>query len=110
MSECYIDVPITMGSSGERVVRGRIVDVAPHLASVSTWVVHPSESEVGLYNVTNVETGFRITGSIAQTELDAIFAARIVLSTKTAAEIVGHLRDCALILKRQGYIGFESVK
>lgn len=62
-------------------------DIAPHLAHVATFAVH----RVPHWQSTHVETGFRV-GSWYDTRDAAIDATRIVLATKTPADIAAAVR------------------
>ena len=77
-----------------RAVDGEIVDIAPHLASVATFVVHrnPRRHFRPNWQISNVESGFRVGGPDYYTKADAIIGARIRLIGKTVDDILRQYR------------------
>lgn len=71
-----------------------IHDIAPHLAHVATFAVHRGrgDGERKHWQCTHVETGLGVGHIWHKTRESAIDAARIVLATKTPADITAAMR------------------
>ena len=74
------------------VVPAEIVfDIAPHLASVATFAVHktpPYYGRSGGYQITNVETGFRVGESRQKSKAAAISTAKKKMTIITVQRCV----------------------
>lgn len=67
-------------------------DIAPHLAHVATFAVHRLQGSRDYWQCTHVETGL-LAGNLFHASRDAaIEATRIVLATKTPADIAAAVR------------------
>lgn len=70
-------------------------DIAPHLAHVATFAVHRLQGSRDYWQCTHVETGL-LAGNLFHASRDAaIEATRIVLATKTPADIAAAVRAAA---------------
>lgn len=87
-----LDLPLTSWDGEHSGVAPATIihDIAPHLAHVATFAVHrgPGDGERKHWQCTHVETGLGVGHIWHKTRESAIDAARIVLATKTPADIV----------------------
>ena len=95
MSRIVIDLPVPCQFGVEKVVPAALLfDIAPHLAGVGTFAVHPTV-EFGGWVVSNVETGGAISESVDPTWADAVRRARKFLATKTEKDFRRAMRKFA---------------
>ena len=91
-----LDLPILWrdGTYVETFPSSIVHDIAPHLAHVATFAVHrgPGDGERKHWQCTHVETGLGVGHIWHKTRESAIAAARIVLATKTPADIAAAVR------------------
>ena len=87
-----LDLPLTSWDGEHSGVAPATIihDIAPHLAHVATFAVHRGrgDGERKHWQCTHVETGLGVGHIWHKTRESAIDAARIVLATKTPADIV----------------------
>jgi hypothetical protein len=92
-----VTVPIDWdGSFSKKVVRGEIVDVAPHLSHLLTWIVHRSPHiSPPPYRISNIETGMTCPVADSMTKESAIANAANYLKQITAKHAALRLRKVA---------------
>lgn len=82
-----IDVPVWRLDGTWVVVPAELVDVAPHLAAVATFVVHRSLWQAEYYVVSAIETGCSASPYGVRSKRKALAVARARLATKTARDV-----------------------
>ncbi len=81
-----VDVPVSLYSGEIMIYSGKIVDVAPNVANVASFIV--SKSVWGTWVVTNIETGLSVGGERHRTKASAIAAAAEQCKDKSEADFL----------------------
>lgn len=93
-----IPVPLAVHPSHEAVeVSGEIVDVAPHLAHVATWIVHRNPPDFpSRWRVSHVESGRSCGYAGAQTKTLAVAQATEMLRGITPRKFLETMRELGI--------------
>ena len=93
----WIDLPVCIFEQRDKVVKAKIVDVAPHLAHIMTFAVHRQKFLLDdCWRVSNVETGFCVKHELdGETMDEAITNCRKYLSDVTPAMASKSMRKAA---------------
>ena len=99
MSRVIIDLPIYANYGPETIVRGEIVDVAPHLAKLMTFIVGRNPWSPG-FRLHNVETGLCISKADAQTKYECLWLAKQRLASISVQKAAARLKQIGAEFKR----------
>lgn len=93
-----IDAPINR-YDGWVVIPSEIVDVAPHVADFATFVVHRQTQDIRFHPlgwaISNLETGYSVSGVDAKTRSECLHKARAFLSNISRAKMKRALAKAA---------------
>lgn len=90
---------------GWTVLPCEIVDVAPHLSDILTFVVHRQTRAIRHFPngwaISNLETGYSVSTADAKTRDECLRKARAYLKSKTRAQAMRRLSKAVNELKRK---------
>ena len=89
-----ITVPLSFyNKEYARDVEGEIVDIAPHLGGLATFIVHKNPYNTRYWQITNVESGNRIGSSYQETRKIAVDEARAYLRKKSGSDVLAAYKE-----------------